>query len=263
MHPLFLWRSCLWAATYFCYLSHKHVDLGNVPKRVALCLVLLALLPAHARPQGFLKVKAIAREAEKARKRLTERGAPQHILGPVFFKACPASNSPAQLNAESQEKDARYLSPHRYEAHGCARQVDGCPQYPAQAVRGTSLMQSNGLTQTAPGTLEREGDPLTPSPYDNHGTADLGSDMRSQLIGQNVCATPETQQGVEPVAPPLTRGLSNRGDRSMDICTTQQRRRRMREGNENGVLDNAGGACKVARRSDCQRVCPPICSRWC
>jgi hypothetical protein len=49
MRPLLLWQSCLWAAMLSSYFSRKRGDLANWVNRLALSLVMLALIPEGAR----------------------------------------------------------------------------------------------------------------------------------------------------------------------------------------------------------------------
>ncbi len=220
--PAVLVADLLWGAIYFCYLSHKHVDLGNVPKRVALCLVMLAVLPGSARPHRFLEVKARAREAEEARKRRREQESPQPLPDPVYFRASPATKFPHQINGLPREMDVRWSSAHQEQAH----QVDGCPGFPAQAVPGSTPNQCNVREEMAPATPEEELEPLSPSPFDKTGPEDPGSDMRTQLMWLSFGTTPETKLGEEFGAPPASKGLFNEGKGSPVVCNARQRRRK-------------------------------------
>jgi hypothetical protein len=258
MHPLFLWETRFWAAIHSCYMAHKAEDLGNLPKCLALCLVMLALLPATARPTQTLRLKALAREA---RKHLREQASPRPLPDPVYFRASPATKFPPQIDVLPQEIDAGWFSAHREHAHRGIDEVDGSPIFPAQAVRCSSPSQYTVPKEMAPATSEEELEPLTPTPFDNNGTEDPECDMR-KLMWLDFGTTVETQQGGESGGPPACKGHPEKEDGRADACKIRQGRRRMREGNGGGQLDNAGGACKVARRSAHQKVCPPICLHW-
>jgi hypothetical protein len=240
--------------------SYKRADLINLPEHLALCLVMLALLPANARPQPFLRVNAIAREAAQARKHLRQQLAAQRLPGFVFFKACPAANGSSQLSGPQITNAGRPCA-HREQAHQGTDHVDGRPEYPAQAVRVCSLKQPNVLNQRVPATSDEEMEPLTSSPFHNNGTEEPGSDMRKRMMWLSFGETSETQQGEEFGDPSADAGHPEKEDGGADACTIRQGPRRMRDGDEGGQLDNAGGACKVARRSMRQKVCPPTCSR--
>ncbi len=176
MHPLFLWQTCLGAAIQSCYASYKQADLGNLPKRLALCLVMLALLPATARPMRSLRVKAIARAAERAR----EQGGPHHVPCPVFFRACPASNlrpphSPQGRDADAGQSDAAQ------EVQGSNHQMVCSPHNPA--------------------SLD-EMEPFTSPPSDKSGAADSGPGILIQLSPVSNRAPLQSRQGAEILAFP-------------------------------------------------------------
>ncbi len=100
--PLLLWHTCLWAAMYSWYSSVRKADVVSMSERLAMCLIMLALLPAKARRKRRARAKALAREAGRAAKHLPQRGEPQLAPGSVFFKACPVT-SPLWQNRPDQD----------------------------------------------------------------------------------------------------------------------------------------------------------------
>jgi hypothetical protein len=232
MPPLLLWQTCLWVTIQSCYFSHQRGAVDSLRKRLALCLIMLALLPANARPTRSLKVKAMARKGERVRRRLRDKAESQRPPAPVFFKACPTIKLTPQLDAPAQEtgagahEDQAHAGTHLGHGgpHGSSHHVDGCPEDPAQALPARSPRQPHGQMQTAPAASRGELEPLTPSPFDKGGTPDLGSDMRSQLMWLNFGEAPDTQQGGESMALPASRGPAEEGNGGADPCNTRHGR---------------------------------------
>jgi hypothetical protein len=133
---------------------------------------MLGLLPASARPKQSLRVKALARKAERARKRLRDQAESRRPPAPLFFKACPTINLPPQLDAPAQETGAGPSGAHQDHGgpHGGAHQVDDRPEDPPQAVPASFPRQPDALTQLAPAASQGELEPLTPSPFANQLT---------------------------------------------------------------------------------------------
>jgi hypothetical protein len=101
VRPLFFWQTIFWAGMHSCYSSGKRMDLVNLSQRLALCLVMLALLPAETRSNRSARAQAFAREGRRAAKHSAAKTESQHI----FFQAYPASTLPAQRDEPSHKAD--------------------------------------------------------------------------------------------------------------------------------------------------------------
>jgi hypothetical protein len=101
VRPLLFWQTSFWAGMHSCYSSGMRMDLVNLSERLALCLVMLALLPVELRLNRSARAQAFAREGRRAAKHSAAHGEAQYI----FFKACRASTLPAQRNEPVHQAD--------------------------------------------------------------------------------------------------------------------------------------------------------------
>lgn len=95
VRPLLLWQMTMSAAMYSCYYASKMEDSRNLAKRLALCCVMIALLPDSAVLKRSARIRALAREAERAATLPLHRE-PQRSPCPAVVKDCPVSNAPPQ-----------------------------------------------------------------------------------------------------------------------------------------------------------------------
>lgn len=197
MQPLLLWQTGFWAAMYSCCSSGMRRDFANMGKPLALCLVLLALLPANARRGQRVRIKALAREADRAAAHLAEERNPHSF----FFKAWPTRTAPPQLPEQAQET---------LESHSGQAQMQGSSPKMAVLQSPTSHPQSaRGRTEAprSPPTSCGQTGPAFPAAFKNSGSEDLGPRSPIQLASPDLEAHVAAQEGGhepgdEPQGPP-------------------------------------------------------------
>jgi hypothetical protein len=114
VRPLLFWQTSFWAGMHSCYSSGKRMDLVNLSERLALCLVILALLPVESRCNQSARAQAFAREGRRAAKHFAANREPQHLL----FQACPASTLPPQLDESTHGADVINSGPAQHSLQG-------------------------------------------------------------------------------------------------------------------------------------------------
>jgi hypothetical protein len=103
MQALRWWQGCLQTTMLSCFLIAKRGKPLHLGEGLALCLVMLALLPEGLRCKHMPKVEALARAVERAAKPLADHGGHQGPSGPPFVKGSSHTNSFPQLKQPAQD----------------------------------------------------------------------------------------------------------------------------------------------------------------
>jgi hypothetical protein len=194
MQPLLLWQTGFWAALYHCYVSGKRQQLVNMLNRLALCLVMLALLPVEARRNRRARLKALAREAKRAAKNVAKDREPQH----VFFTACPDSSLPPQPNIPAHEAEGGQSCPAQDIVQDSSHGMACSPLSPKPAklqISSSGLVERKDtaiLTTLAPPDDGPE--PLVSTPLSNMHLTEAGPEAPTQLLPRESGAGVEAQQ---------------------------------------------------------------------
>jgi hypothetical protein len=173
--PQLLWQAGLWAAMHACYWSGKGGDLVNLSERLALCLVMLALVPVEVRHKRTVRLMALAREAKCGAGKSVEDGTIQH----VFFRAVSADNRPPEISGPPQETAGGCSNPGQDNMQGSAHEQAPCALRTAYAVLRPSRSPSprkkkQTPTETSSAMSDDDLDPFSSSPFYNRGSADSG-----------------------------------------------------------------------------------------
>jgi hypothetical protein len=193
MQPLLLWQTSFWAVLHSCHLSDMEGNARNLVKYLALCLIMLALLPVQARSSRRLRLKALAREAERALNPFPQDAE----LQPVFFKARPTSTQPPQPSGTGQETSSGHSGAAQEDVQGVSPQLAPFPpstqskSFPSHVPR----TGKHATTDARPATLHVVPEGLHDSPLGIAGLTEVGPPCPTQPLPLNSVARVAIQQG--------------------------------------------------------------------
>ncbi len=195
--PLLLWQTSLWAAMHACYTSGKRGDLVDLSERLALCLVMLSLVPEKARHTRTVRLMALAREAKRGAGKSVEDGEVRHI----FFRALSAGKP---ISGPPQETPSGYSNPGQVKMQGSAHDQAPCALCTAHALIRPSPSPSprkrkQKSIEMSPAISDDVPELSSSSPFYNRGSADSGWDTAPQLSPLSSCAALGTRQGFDEV----------------------------------------------------------------
>jgi hypothetical protein len=180
-----------------CYFSGKRGDLVNVSERLALCLVLLALVPVELRHKRTVRLNALAREAKRGAGKYLEDKKVRHI----FFRALSAGNMPPEVNGIPPLARSGCSGPGQDKMQGGARQQAACALCTAYALIRPSRSPSPCKRKQNPTDMSHEISDNEPGPFSsshsyNSGSAASSLDTPKELSPLDSWASLGTQQGV-------------------------------------------------------------------
>jgi hypothetical protein len=195
MQPLLLWHTGMWAAMHACYWSGKRGDLVNLSERLALCLVMLALVPGEARHKRTARLNALARKEKRAALHRTKVGEPQH----VFFKAYPSDNLPPQVGGPAHETLGCCSDPGQDKTHSSPHQQAPCTACAVLCTSPCTSLRQRKQTpvQASPVTSDNEPELLSCSPSYNSTSANSSLGTPKEMSPLASWALLGTQQGVD------------------------------------------------------------------
>jgi hypothetical protein len=196
MQPLLLWQTGFWAAMHHCYVSGSPGDLVNMLHRLSLCLVMLALLPVAARCNRRARLKALAREAERAAKHVARDRDPQH----VYFEACPDSGLPPQPDIPAYDAQGGESCPAQDNVQDSTHELACSPLPPNPAKLQTSsiilpVKRKHSTIEGMSATSADGPEPLSLAPFSNRDLTKAGPEAFTQLVPLDFGAAVGTQQG--------------------------------------------------------------------